>query len=220
MPQNNYKLYFIVILLLLLLFLIIVTYNFFYNNLKPGTILFVALLDSSDFTKAILDSASNISKKLNSILNDLPIDHVALLLKNGKVIEATPEKGVTLTKVKSFLKNSNIIIAANIKDKNIEKQALKRAVNFFGGKYNYTFEPNSRNFYCSQLITESFLYANGDRYFSLYPMNFLDENGEFIPYWVDYYKKYNKDIPQGELGSHPKQLLLKTELFRKIKRIK
>lgn len=105
MPQNNYKLYFIVILLLLLLFLIIVTYNFFYNNLKPGTILFVASLDSSDFTKAILDSASNISKKLNSILNDLPIDHVALLLKNGKVIEATPEKGVILTKIKSFLKN-------------------------------------------------------------------------------------------------------------------
>lgn len=205
---------------LFLLFLIVVIYNFLYNNLKPGTILFVSSSDNSNFTKAILDSADNIPKKLNSILNDLPIDHVALLLKNGKVIEATPEKGVILTKIKSFLKNSNIIVAANVKDKNIEKQAMKRAINFLGKKYNYTFEPNNKNLYCSQLITESFLYTNGDRYFSLHPMNFLNENGEFIPYWIDYYKKYNKDIPQGELGSHPKQLLLQTELFRKIKRIK
>lgn len=191
----------------------------FFHNMNVGTILFSVSNDNSDFTRAVSDSA-NILKNKNFSLSDLPINHSALVLKNNKVIEATSENGVVITSIKDFLNKSKIVIAVNIKDRNIEKFAVKNALKFLGKKYNYTFEPNEDGLYCSQLITESFLDENGNRYFLLHKMNFLDEKGEIIPYWVEYYKKYGKNIPQGEYGSHPKQLLLQTQLFRKIRRIK
>lgn len=190
------------------------------SNLKSGTILFRVSNDNSDFTKAVSDSADIIKENQKTFLSDLPIDHCALAIENNKIIEATLENGVIITDIENFLNNSVIVIIANIFDKKIEKQAVKNAMKFLGKSYNYTFEPNNNGIYCSQLITESFLNTDGSRYFSLHKMNFLNKNGKFLPYWVEYYKKYKKNIPQDVYGSHPKQLLLQTELFDNIVRIK
>lgn len=180
--------------------------------IKAGTILFSVSNDDSEFSQAVSSSAISI--------DEIAIDHVALLIEKNKVIEATPENGVAIVEFKEFLNKSKVVFAVNIKNKTVEKNALKISKHFLGKGYNHTFEPDNTTIYCSQLITESFLYSDGSRYFLLNPMNFLNEYGDFIPYWVSYYKQYNKKIPQGVMGSHPKQLFIRKNLFRKIKRIK
>lgn len=208
----TYKYFYMFYIFCCLITIIILLYHrFFY--IKSGTILFSIENDNSAFGQAVSNSAIN-------NIDNLAINHTALALKKNKVMEATPENGVTIVKLKDFLKKSKIVFAVSIKDKAVEKNAIENSKKFIGKRYNYTFEPDNDGIYCSQLITESFLYSNGNRYFSLHPMNFLNENGVFIPFWVEYYKKYNSEIPQSVPGSHPKQLFMQKNLFKKIWKIK
>ena len=87
--------------------------------------------------------------------------------------------------------------------------------------YNHSFREDDEGFYCSELITYAFKYPSGEDYFQRYPMNFNDlATGQILPYWIEYYRKLKASIPQGELGSHPQQLLRQKELFKTILTLK
>lgn len=146
----------------------------------------------------------------------IPVNHVALVISDSQVIEATAENGVVVTDLSIFLTRATKNIVARVKESVLIEPAIQRAKTWLGADYNASFYSDHQGFYCSELITEAFVDFEKKPYFQLHPMNFKAITGEVLSYWVDYYQKLNLPIPHGMLGSHPEQLLQQKRLFSDI----
>lgn len=185
--------------------------------MQVGDIIFQSQNEQSEFNKAITHSGSLMNS--NDIMNQ--INHVGLYIGNDLVIEATPKHGVIKQPIKSFLATAQYNWVATINNNVVIKNALIRVQDCLGLPYNHSFRSDAKGFYCSQLITYAFKYESGKDYFNLYPMNFKNlTTGQILPYWINYYRELKQMIPQGELGSHPQQLLRQKKLFKTILTIK
>lgn len=83
--------------------------------------------------------------------------------------------------------------------------AIAHAHSQFGYPYDEAFLPDNGKFYCSELIYETFLVANGGKpVFQLEPMTFKNpESGTYFPVWEEYYQKLGIEIPEGKPGCNP-----------------
>jgi len=159
--------------------------------MRPGALIFQTIV-KSDKDKAISASGGNA----------MLINHVGIFAGEGKVISAIPDGGVKEMNIRAFESGATIQIVRNIRDGCLVPAAIARAKGFIGRPYNTTFLPNQPGLYCSELVTESFLYSCGRRYFPLCELRFDDEK-----FWRKYYKELGMKIPFGSKGSHPAQLL-------------
>ncbi len=144
------------------------------------------------------------------------VSHVGMVVSTDKkqpmVIEAV-STGVKLTQLNEFLLRTvdsfgHPRVMVGRVDKTIQpliSSAVKVAMQDLGLPYNPTFSPAGQGFYCSQLITHSFMEANhGKTVFALHPMNFkLDNSDTFSPAWIQYFAELNQPIPQGQPGNNP-----------------
>ena len=186
-------------------------------KMQIGDIIFQSQNEESEFNKAITHSGFLPSS--NDIINQ--ISHVGLYIGNDLVIEATQKHGVIKQPLNSFLDSAQYNVVATIGDNLVIKNALIRVQDCLGLPYNHSFRSDAKGFYCSQLITYAFKYESGKDYFKLYPMNFKNlTTDQILPYWINYYLELKQPIPQGELGSHPQQLLRQKELFKTILTLK
>ena len=185
--------------------------------MQIGDIIFQSQNEESEFNKAITHSGSLLSS--DEIINQ--ISHVGLYIGNNIVIEATQKHGVIQQPLNNFLATAQYNLVATIYDDSVIKNALMRVKTCLGLPYNHSFREDDEGFYCSELITYAFKYPSGENYFQLYPMNFSDlATGQILPYWSKYYQALNQKIPEGELGSHPQQLLRQKTLFKTIRILK
>lgn len=183
------------------------------SSYQAGTIIFQSLKRGIGFNRAVSLSGSQVLVE-NEFTN---INHVALYVGDGWVIEASRQHGVIKRKLSAFLLAANYSITATINDSSLIAHALARANDCLGQPYNHSFYPDDPGFYCSQLIVHAFQTDLGDSYFQQYPMNFCEPTSQqFLPYWLDYYRHLGRDIPQGVQGSHPQQLLRQKSLFATI----
>jgi len=148
-------------------------------------------------------------------VNGKDFSHCAMVVRVGdslKIVEAIGSK-VRLTKVEDFLKRSkdvdslkSITVArvAHVHESLI-KGASDYALSKVGEPYDNEFLMDNGSWYCSELLYESFKYANGgEDFFQLYPMTYKVPNqDEFFPVWVEYYEDLQKPIPEGEPGLNP-----------------
>lgn len=76
---------------------------------------------------------------------------------------------------------------------------------YLGKGYDKAFAMGDDSYYCSELVYECFKTANNNRtFFPLNTMTFKDpETGNYMPFWVDYYKELGMQIPEGEKGINP-----------------
>ncbi|MBA7711216.1 hypothetical protein ES703_120171 [subsurface metagenome] len=83
--------------------------------------------------------------------------------------------------------------------------AIKEALALKGKPYDKVFVINNEAYYCSELIYEIFLRANGNNpVFTLQPMTFKDpDTGETLPAWEDYFSELGVSIPEGKPGINP-----------------
>lgn len=129
-----------------------------------------------------------------------------------QVVEATGS-AVQLTSIESFFKRSgdtgeiNNIYVGRVKREftPLIEEASTYALKQVGQPYYNSFLMNNGQFYCSELLYESFKAANSnEEFFTLSPMTFKDPNNHnFFPAWVDYYAELGEDIPEGEPGLNP-----------------
>ena len=142
--------------------------------------------------------------------------HVGIVAKddNGNcvVIEAV-SNGVVVTPLGAFLgrsfdtKGRPKVVAGRLKKPYCQliPSALKEALALKGKPYDKVFAIDNEAYYCSELIYEIFLRANGNNpVFNLQPMTFKDpDTGEMLTAWEDYFSKFGVSIPEGQPGINP-----------------
>lgn len=147
------------------------------------------------------------------------VSHVAMLVSfdadQPTVIEAV-STGVKLTPLDEFLlrsldeKNHPRTMVGRLDSQTavLIPAAIQAAKHHLGASYNPTFSTSAEGFYCSQLMTQSFLEASsGQEIFKTHPMNFkLENSDQFSPAWLEYFAKLKKPIPQGQPGNNPGML--------------
>jgi len=180
-------------------------------------------LERGDLLFQDLDSDS-ISEAIESVTGGekhLSFSHVGILDINSHgdtlVLEAI-SKGVCYTSLDSFLMRSRNakgypkVEAGRLKPEfsALTDQALKFGKSLIGKAYDNIYVMGDSTYYCSELIYELFAATQDSlEVFQLNPMTFKDaETGDFLPFWIEYYKKLGVDIPEGKPGLNPNGMSL------------
>lgn len=84
-------------------------------------------------------------------------------------------------------------------------QAIAFSLKQLGVPYDDEYIYDNGKYYCSELLYDAFMFANGGQpLFTLYPMTYKQPGtNEFFPAWVNYYKAIGKEIPEGKPGCNP-----------------
>ena len=151
--------------------------------LANGDLIFVR--DESDLGQAIQDSTGNYS-------------HVAIFL-DGFVYHATSEVGVICQKLRDFLEPACLYDLYLYPKIDIQK-VKKRADQYLGAPYNFSFYPDGDGFYCSQYIADIL------PIFETIPMKFGDGEQEISDFWNEYYRELGIAVPLNQPGTNPSQL--------------
>ena len=153
--------------------------------------------------------------------------HVGIIERSGDslfVLEATPRKGVVRTPFREFADSCGVgadgeseLAVFRIKhlSKALKDSAIVRAHRFLGRPYDFYYAAGPDSLYCSELVWEVFLDADGGHIFRSIPMNFKGPDGAIDPYWADLYARHGRGVPQGEPGTNPNDLS-KSERLKQI----
>jgi hypothetical protein len=117
-------------------------------------------------------------------------------------------KAVRLTPMAKFSQNTKKpMLVMRLKKEYASRipAAIDFSLKQLGVPYDDEYVYNNGAYYCSELIYDAFLFANGNKpFFTLYPMTYKGPGtNEFFPAWVKYYKAIGKPIPEGLPGCNP-----------------
>ncbi|MBR4778540.1 MAG: hypothetical protein IK011_01475 [Bacteroidaceae bacterium] len=180
-------------------------------RLAAGDLLFTVVADTAtahDLSAAIVKATSHASAP--------QIDHVGIVCPDrGKlhVLEATPDKGVRLCPLDTFLFHADhsadgkpLVLVGRITVSFDKRTSLRRAKAFVGRHYDDVYSPTDDDIYCSELVQKSYVDHKGNLIFSPEPMSFHDADGNVLPYWTEFYRSRGLIVPEGEPGSNPSAL--------------
>ena len=143
-------------------------------------------------------------------------DHVAIALGGDSVLEAIPGEGVVVSRLSTVLRReSGSYVRGIVKDIDTER-SISNACRFIGRPYDSVFSSTTEAIYCSELVQQSFVDKSGKLVFKPIAMSFHDSSGHITKYWQDFYASQGLDVPEGQEGSNPSDLMRKT----KIKKLK
>ena len=183
------------------------------QGLRTGDLVFMGIPEdyslSEDSMDGAIASATGAADELNLI-------HVAIaeVAQDGVyIIDATLKYGVDRhpldTTVRQFtLKDGSqpVYIVKRLKDAKLAGQWVARAKTFCGQPYDQAFLPDNGAEYCSELIRDSYLDANGNYLFDEKPMNWKNEKGEIPVYWTQLFALLGMDVPQDVPGTNPQDM--------------
>ena len=117
-------------------------------------------------------------------------------------------KAVRLTPLAKFAQNTKKpMLVMRLKKEYTSRipAAIDFSLKQLGVPYDSEYVYDNGAYYCSELIYDAFLFANGNKpFFTLYPMTYKEPGtNEFFPAWVKYYKTIGKPIPEGLPGCNP-----------------
>lgn len=177
---------------------------------QSGDLLFVAapFEDASDMAQAITTATAS--------RDSIKFSHVAMVVvERGSfyVLEASLRWGVTRVEWSAFLSEAPLINGKPgvvVKRVSIPGFPMEAAVNraklHKGEPYDQSFRPDNGKMYCSELIYESYRYADGRALFTARPMNFRDANGRMPTFWTEWFKRLGEAVPEGVSGTNPQDL--------------
>ncbi len=185
------------------------------QKLQTGDLIFCGipmdynLNDSADMSGAIVEATGD-SDEVNYI-------HVAIVEvdKEGKnwIIDATLKHGVDRYPIDTFysdfrLKNGDYpqFDVMRLRDNKEAERYVEQAKKYIGRAYDLVFDPDNEEQYCSELVRNAYINADGNYLFDEKPMNFKNSDGEFPTYWVQLFKLMNQPIPQGVMGTNPNDM--------------
>ena len=182
------------------------------SGYKTGDILFVSKA-VSDFEDAVVG--------VTQTENQVQFSHVGLLnaTDSGIYIIEANQNGVVYTPIDSFFVENgkeNIYLARLKPDyEHFIPEAIHFACLQIGKNYDYAFDLENDQYYCSELIYYAFATASQDTaFFELTPMTFKNPDTQvFLPFWINYYQQLKLPIPEGKLGLNPNGMSLSNKLI-------
>jgi len=177
--------------------------------LKSGDLLFVSSSEPG-FERAITEVTQSETERSMGYFRSFT--HVAIVNVTDSgvyIIEATPKHGVIYRSITEFeqenAKKTTYIGRLKPQYQQWIPDAIAYALSHVGKPYNFAFDFDNDEFYCSELIYVAFAKASGKSdFFETPPMTFQCPNRhDFLPYWVDYFAKLNIPIPEGKPGLNP-----------------
>lgn len=186
-------------------------------GLRTGDLVFTAN-DPNGFVDAI-------EAVTPAATEDLSFSHVGILEVKGndiRVIEATPEAGVTVTAWEAFLAGAAVtpfgrpaaaVYRPRISPRQAE-EAVRRARAYVGRPYDFVFAPGDSALYCSELVHRAYRASDGAPLFEAQPMTFCDSTGATSPLWLAYFARLGAPVPEGLPGTNPNALARSPRLTR------
>ena len=182
------------------------------KNIQNGDLIFVGAQTEE------LSGAINRVTKINDETN---FDHVGLIEKTADsifVLHAAPMGGSQREEIHHFYtsqsekKNKIVIYRLKNEYQSTIPYAITKAKTMLGKPYNWLYILNDDELYCSDFVERAF---RDDKVFELIPMNFKNkETGIIDNFWIDFYRKKGKEVPQDEAGTNPNQLASSEKLTR------
>lgn len=170
------------------------------NDLRSGDLLFFA------------PAKSNAITQVTEGINDVPIDHVAIIHRTEAgitTIEAVHRGVVAMpidsTQTRARNKSEDVIVGRVNGGLDISA-SISAALRHLGKPYDFYFEPSDSAIYCSELVQKAFIDIWGKPVFSTIPMSFHTPDGKILPYWTEHYRRVGKTVPEGAPGTNPGQL--------------
>lgn len=165
-----------------------------FKTLRSGDLLFVS--DTSGMGLAIQQSTGNYT-------------HVAIVERDGDslfIIDATRKRGVARRPIEKNFAYKMPTVAYRLNVPFDPDAVIARAKSFIGQPYDDSFLPDNGMMYCSELVYEAYLDANGKHLFHSQPMNFRDKRGKMPKYWKKHFRELGISIPEGVEGTNPSDL--------------
>ena len=178
-------------------------------GLRTGDLMFVGIpadysLEEDSMGSAISDATGK---------GDLNIIHVAILEVDRDsiwVIDATIKHGVDRHPIDTFYRDFTlkdgtlpVLEVRRISDAKLSAAAVERAKQYLGLPYDVHFKPDNGEYYCSELVYDSYLDKDGKPIFHQSPMNFKDKDGNMPVYWEQLFALLGESVPQDEPGTSP-----------------
>ena len=181
--------------------------------IETGDLLFVGIpMDymEDNMAQAIVDATSS-GDSINFI-------HTAILEvdKEGAiwVIDATLAYGVDRHPLDTLLKQFTLhrgnakatFEVMRLADDKHVLSYVEKAKTLLGEPYDQSFLAENGKHYCTELVYDAYVDADGHHLFETVPMNFKNAEGEMPAYWTWLFGELGEPIPQGEPGTNPQQL--------------
>lgn len=168
---------------------------------QQGDLVF-CVAGGSEMSQAIVGATASV--------DSLQFDHVAVFAGNRCnqfVVEASPSKGVVCTPWAEFKERSaGGIVVKRLDVKYPRKDAVGRVAAHIGQLYDWSYMPDNGKTYCSELVEESYLYADGSRIFEAKPMRFRAADGTMPQFWTDLFCRIGEPVPEGVPGTNPNDM--------------
>lgn len=127
-------------------------------------------------------------------------DTIYIIEAAGSAVRLTP-----LEKFRTYTNKPMLVGRLKTPHTELIPAAIAFSLKQVGVPYDDEYVYDNGSYYCSELIYDAFLFANGGRpFFTLYPMTYKQPGtDDFFPAWTEYYKKLGKRIPEGLPGCNP-----------------
>jgi uncharacterized protein YycO len=200
--------------IILLFSIFVCTTNIFAQfNLQSGDLLF-QLGKSTPLNDAIAQVTSGADSVAYTHVGIVTIENDNIL-----VIEATTPK-VRKVPIDTFFNDARkidgnpIVAVGRLKSKFSEfiPQAIANAEKYIGKPYDYVYNPDNDEYYCSELVYLSFKDQKGKPIFKAKKMTFRDEKGKMSYEWIQHFAKYKSPIPEGRKGTNPAEMSKSKEI--------
>ena len=193
-----------ILLILILPILTATAKDFEWRN---GDLIFQESVGSSNTSRAI--------KGVTTSVDDYHFTHVGMVFIDERdsifVLEATHPR-VALTPLNDYLYPEkkgiypkSVVFRLKQEYRYCIPKAIEEGLKLIGKEYDDAYTLNDDKYYCSELIYEMLLNANGGvPVFQLNTMTFKSPITEdFLSEWIEHYKKLGVPIPEGMPGINP-----------------